>query len=167
MAEIVLSHRGNVPLTKVINTQKFDMQVAQTSAGWMRELLKKDHTPESEEYGIKSWIYRRQRPFHPKRFYDFLIEMEDNGSTHLFKACIRSKGTVWLASRHLHSFSFQKAGSLFEFEPLDLWYAEVPQEKWGDSLESIEAMKSYLKLKWSEPYGDRSQEIVFIGIDQD
>jgi hypothetical protein len=56
---------------------------------------------------------------------------------------------------------------LFEFEPLDLWYAEVPQEKWGDSEESIEAMTSYLKLKWSEPYGDRSQEIVFIGIDQD
>jgi G3E family GTPase len=106
LAEIVLSHRGIVPITKVINTGKFDMQVAQTSAGWMRELLKKDHTPETEEYGIKSWIYRRAKPFHPKRFYDFLIEMEDNGSTHLFKACIRSKGTVWLASRHVHSFSF-------------------------------------------------------------
>ena len=112
-------------MTKIINTKKFDFEKAQTSAGWMKELLKPLHTPETEEYGIKSWIYRNNRPFHPKRFYNFLIETEDNPES-IFKACIRAKGTVWLASRHYHSFQFQKAGTLMEFQPLDLWYAEIP-----------------------------------------
>ena len=112
-------------MTKIINTKKFDFEKAQTSAGWMKELLKPLHTPETEEYGIKSWIYRNNRPFHPKRFYDFLIDTEDNPES-IFKACIRAKGTVWLASRHYHSFQFQKAGTLMEFQPLDLWYAEIP-----------------------------------------
>jgi G3E family GTPase len=103
VAELILSHHGNVPLKKIINTKKFNFEAAQTSAGWMRELLKPQHTPETEEYGIKSWVYRSHRPFHPKRFYDFLIELEDDAN-HIFKACIRAKGTVWLASRHLHSF---------------------------------------------------------------
>ena len=132
----------------------------------MRELLKPSHTPETEEFGIKSWIYRRYKPFHPKRFYNFMIDLEDI-PTHLFKACIRAKGTVWLASRHLHSFQFQKSGVLFDFLPLDLWYAEVPIEKWGANDEEIKEMKDFLKNKWTEPYGDRSQELVFIGIDQD
>ena len=130
----------------------------------MQELLKTQHTPETEEYGIKSWIYRKWRPFHPKRFYDFMIDLEDNPAN-LFKASIRAKGTIWLASRHLHSFLFQKSGTLVDFLPLDLWYAEVPIEKWGTNDEEIKEMKDHLKLKWTEPYGDRSQEIVFIGID--
>jgi G3E family GTPase len=90
-------------MKKIINTKKFDFEEAQSSAGWIRELMKPKHKPETEEYGIKSWIYRRHRPFHPKRFYNFLMGL-NNDANHLFKACIRSKGKVWLASRHLHSF---------------------------------------------------------------
>jgi hypothetical protein len=60
-----------------------------------------------------------------------------------------------VASRHIHSFQFQKAGKLIEFEPLDLWYAEVPQEKWGTTDEEIKEMKDFLKTHWKEPYGDR------------
>lgn len=133
----------------------------------MRELLKPSHTPETIEYGIKSFVYRRKRPFHPMRFYNFLIDLEDNAKDHLFSASIRSKGTVWLATRHLHSFSFHKAGGQIEFAPLDLWFAEVPQEKWGTTDEEIKEMKEFLKKSWSEPYGDRQQELVFIGIDMD
>jgi G3E family GTPase len=153
-AEVLTSNYGNISLKKIINTKKFNFEKAQNSAGWMRELLKPSHTPETEKYGIRIWIYRRSRPFHPKRFYNFLIGMEDD-ENHLFKACIRAKGTVWLASRHLHSFQFQKAGALFEFEPLDLWYAEVPIEKWGENEEEIKEMKDFLKRTWTEPYGDR------------
>lgn len=157
---------GDVPLKEIINTKLFDFEKAQMSAGWMKELLKPLHTPETEEFGIKSWIYRRNKPFHPKRFYDFLIAVEDD-KEHLFSRCIRAKGTVWLASRHLHSFQFQKAGTLIDFLPLDLWYAELPKEKWGDSAEEIKETQEFLKRVWQDPYGDRSQEIVFIGMDQE
>jgi len=81
------------------------MELAQVSAGWMRELIKKDHKPETEEYGIKSFVYRRNRPFHPKKFKEFLDDIMKNHYTHIFKNCIRCKGTIWLASRHIHSFT--------------------------------------------------------------
>jgi len=52
-----------------------------------------------------------------------------------------------------------------EFDPLDLWYAEIPLEKWGANEQEINETKAFLKRTWSEPYGDRSIEMVFIGID--
>ena len=36
--------------------------------GWFQE-LHGTHTPETEEYGIRSTIYRRNRPFHPQRLH--------------------------------------------------------------------------------------------------
>ena len=129
-AEVLLSKFGDVPIGKIINTKKFDFEEAQASAGWLKELMKPAHNPETEEYGIKSWIYRRHRPFHPKRFYDFMLKLQNNPNN-LFKQCIRAKGTIWIASRHLHSFQFHKAGTLVSLNPLDLWYAEIPRENWG------------------------------------
>ncbi|TNV83693.1 hypothetical protein FGO68_gene1334 [Halteria grandinella] len=165
VAQVQISERGFIPLKSIINTKLYDFEMAQSSAGWMRELLKPAHTPETEEYGIKSWVYRSKKPFHPKRFYDFLCYLEDDADS-IFKSCVRAKGTIWLASRHFHSFQFQKAGAQFEFAPLYLWYAEIPQEKWGSSEQEIEETKEFLKRNWTEPYGDRQQELVFIGIDQ-
>ena len=49
------------------------MEKAENSTLWMRELQSgghKHHTPETEEYGISSFIYRRERPFHPERFWE-------------------------------------------------------------------------------------------------
>jgi G3E family GTPase len=65
-------------MKKIINTKKFNFEKARSSAGWLKELLKPAHIPETEEYGIKSWIYRNNRPFHPMRFYDFMIKLEDD-----------------------------------------------------------------------------------------
>ena len=76
-AQRIVSSYGKIPLKSIINTKSFDFDKASQSAGWMRELLKPAHTPETEEYGIKSWVYRRAKPFHPKRFYDFLCDIED------------------------------------------------------------------------------------------
>ena len=128
--------------------------------------MKPAHTPETEEYGIKSWIYRRHRPFHPKRFYDFMLKLQNNPNN-LFKQCIRAKGTIWIASRHLHSFQFHKAGTLVSLNPLDLWYAEIPRENWGGNKAEIQETWEVLQRTWQEPYGDRCIELVFIGIDQD
>uniref|UniRef100_A0A0G4I944 CobW C-terminal domain-containing protein n=1 Tax=Chromera velia CCMP2878 TaxID=1169474 RepID=A0A0G4I944_9ALVE len=61
----------DVPLNAILNTHMFDMETAQRSAGWVRELEMTKvggpgHTPETEEYGISSVVFSNTRPFHPK-----------------------------------------------------------------------------------------------------
>ena len=92
VAEIIESHRGRIPLERILNTRRFDMEKAQASAGWLRE-LNNEHTPETEEYGISSFVYRARRPFHPQKFHDFLHQSWPDGKL------IRSKGFFWLATR--------------------------------------------------------------------
>ena len=168
VAKTVNSTFGNVPLPSIINTKLFNFEEAQKSAGWMKELEKPAHTPETEEYGIKSWVYRRKRPFHPKRIHDFFESLDDEANTnHIFKACIRAKGTLWISSRNFMSFQFQKAGTLWEFGPLDLWFAAIPKKKWASDRDQVKEIEDYLKGVWTPTFGDRQQELVFIGINMD
>ena len=89
-AELIYSKFGKVPLKKILNTNSFDMERAQEAPGWLKE-LRGEHTPETEEYGITSFVYRARRPFHPERFMAAL-------STD-WPGVLRSKGFFWLATR--------------------------------------------------------------------
>jgi G3E family GTPase len=149
-ARIVESVRGNVPLDAILDTQLFDMEAAMTSPGWLRE-LQAEHTPETEEYGIGSFVFRARRPFHPKRFWKFLHSK--------WNGLLRSKGFFWLATRHSMSGEWSQAGGTAEYRPIGYWWAAVPKKHWPDSDETIcEILK-----EWKEPFGDRRQELVFIG----
>ena len=68
-AKLYRTCQSNVPLTSILNTYTFDMDKAQMSAGWLAELNKPVHTPESEEYGVGSVIFRAAKPFHPARLH--------------------------------------------------------------------------------------------------
>ncbi len=149
-AKIIESERGRVPLDAVLDTGLFDMDAAQTSAGWIRE-LNGIHTPETEEYGISSFVFRARRPFHPKRFWDFM-HLEWDG-------LLRSKGYFWLASRHDIIAMWSQAGSSAEYRPVGFWWASAPKSSWPDD---DEIWKAVLK-DWEEPYGDRRQQLVYIG----
>jgi len=89
-AEIIRAVHGQVSPAKLLNTSRFDFERAEASAGWARE-LRGEHVPETEEYGIRSFVYTAERPFHPGRLFDLAVEG--------LPAVIRSKGFVWLASR--------------------------------------------------------------------
>jgi G3E family GTPase len=152
VAEIIESQRGKVDLQMILNTGRFDMDKAQASAGWLRE-LNNEHTPETEEYGIGSFVFRARRPFHPKRFWDF-IHTERPG-------LLRSKGYFWLASRNNMVGLWSQAGGSAEYRPAGYWWAAAPKSSWPDD---DDTWRSVLK-DWQEPHGDRRQMLVFIGQD--
>ena len=152
-AEFVESVQGRVPLYTILNTSLFDMEAAETSAGWVRE-LNGMHTPETEEYGVASFVYRARRPFHPGR----LGTLTDGG----FPNVLRAKGFLWLASRHDDLILFSIAGKTLTVEPQAHWLAVDP-----DGEEHDEETREYIGRVWEAEYGDRRQEIVLIGAGMD
>ncbi len=149
-AEILTSTRGQVPLEKILNTQRFDIEAASSSAGWQKELTT-THTPETEEYGISSLTFRARRPFHPQRFWDFIHQPRP--------WLLRSKGFFWLATRHDLIGAWSQAGGSAEHRVAGYWWAGVPKHRWPDDEDTI---REILK-EWQKPYGDRRQLLVFIG----
>ena len=119
---------------------------------WAKELYGfEDHNTETEEYGVTSYTYRARRPFHPQKIHDLL-----NGQ---LPGVIRAKGHFWMATRPEWLAEFSLAGALSSISPLGTWWASVPSEQWPDN----PALKNYLDANWEEPWGDRRQELVFIG----
>lgn len=156
-AEIIETVNAEVPLEKVLNTGRFDYEKAASSAGWLRELEMghENHTPETEEYGISSFVYKRTLPFNAKRFDDFLQEMPEN--------IVRAKGLAWLASRNDFAIMVSQAGRSVGIEPVSYWVAAMSTE----TRRQILAENREMAQTWDPEYGDRRNELVFIGIDLD
>ncbi len=153
-ARVEYTERGRLPLDRILDTGLFNMEEAEQAAGWARE-LSGVHTPETEEYGIGNFVYRARRPFHPER----LEAVTDEG----FAGVLRAKGFVWLATWHDELLQFSIAGKHMTFEPQALWLAADGMD---DDPEDTEAA-AYRAEVWQEPYGDRRQEVVFIGMGMD
>ncbi|MET0320938.1 MAG: GTP-binding protein [Duganella sp.] len=150
-AAIVLAERGRVPLHQVLGTGRFDLEQASRMAGWARELAGL-HTPETEEYGIESFVLRERRPLHPQRFGAFL-DLPLPG-------VIRAKGYVWLASRPDWAVAYSRAGRIASVEPVGLWWAASDRASWPAAGDPD---RDAIVATWVEPYGDRLNELVFIG----
>ena len=150
-ARLLPAKHGRVPLNAIINTGLFDFERVSTSAGWLQE-LSREHSPETDEYGISSLTYRSRKPFHPQRLWEFF-----NGPH--WQGMLRSKGFLWLANQMAMSFLLSQAGGVSNIEPAAPWFAALPKELWPDAPEEVASLKE----EWSEPYGDRRQEVVFIG----
>jgi G3E family GTPase len=153
-AKFVRSIRGHVPLEAVLDTGLFDMEKAETSPGWVKE-LNGEHIPETVEYGIGSFIYRARRPFHPGR----LETLTDEG----FPKVLRAKGFLWLAANHDETILFSIAGNTLSVEPSGLWLAAGPTDEGVDDPE----LADYVGKVWEPEFGDRRQELVFIGMQMD
>jgi len=153
-AEIIVSNNADIPIDKVLGTNRFDMEKAMQSPAWIQE-LNNQHVPETEEYGISSFTFRARKPFHPERLLDHMNSDEwDN--------VIRSKGYMWIATRHDQGCMWSQAGTSCRLDHAGKWLATVPESEWADIDE--ETLKK-LKAQLIGEYGDRRQEFVVIGQD--
>lgn len=145
---------GKVALKDVLGTGRFDIDRAETHPLWYKELHGfRDHVPETEEYGIRSFVYREKRPFHPAKLQAFLDSA--------WPGVVRAKGFFWLATRPHHVGEISQAGAIVRTGKMGLWWAAVPREQWPEEPAFMRAIGPYLDPVW----GDRRQEIVFIGAD--
>ncbi|MEV6591275.1 GTP-binding protein [Streptomyces acidicola] len=112
-ARIVPAVHGRVEVKDVLGTRLFDLERAQQAPGWVME-LNGGHTPETEEYGISSTVFRSELPFHPGRLWRFVTEEMDSGA---YGQVLRSKGFFALASRPQVTGLWSQAGSVARFEP--------------------------------------------------
>ncbi len=151
-AKIIESSFSNVALSEILDTNSFDFEEASQAAGWIKE-LNEEHTPETEEYGISSFVYRRNRPFHPERWMKWL----ENWPVDV----VRAKGFFWLATRNNMTGLISQAGPSIMIQGAGEWIAAYSDEE----RERVLLEEPDLLKRWDPVYGDRITEIVFIGLD--
>lgn len=145
---------GQIPPKALLGTGLFDAAKAATHPLWHKELYNPDaHVPETEEYGISSFVYRARRPFDPVRFRSFLDQP--------WPGVLRAKGHFWLATRPDWVGLLSVAGVQRRCDPMGFWWATVPNTAWPSEFQ--EQIKSH----WDDDWGDRRQELVFIGSGMD
>lgn len=154
-AKIIKTSYGKIDPREILNTNLFDFDKASRSAGWIKEIQKGFHTPETEEYEISSFVFRRRRPFHPDRLAEFFEAFPQN--------IIRSKGIIWLATRNSIAINYSQAGKSIKIEPSGRWIADLPKNEIDYYLKEYPS----LKKMWNDEFGDRMNEIVFIGTSLD
>ncbi|MEO1362685.1 MAG: GTP-binding protein [Pseudomonadota bacterium] len=151
-ARIIETNHSDVPADTILDTNLFDFEKAHAHPMWAKELYGfADHVPETEEYGVTSYVYRARQPFVPEKILEVL-----NGD---MPGVIRAKGHFWLATRPDWVAEFSLAGALSSVKPIGTWWASVPKERWPEHV----AAADYITEHWCEPWGDRRQELVFIG----
>jgi G3E family GTPase len=151
-AVIYRTVNSEIEITKIINTSLFDLDKTSRSAGWIRE-LENEHTSETEEYGIKTFVYKAKKPFIAEKFYQNIL---DGG---LLSGVIRAKGFYWLSNDQTYIYEFSQAGKNISYGNIvGMWWSAVNEEDWPKD------QKEVIKKQCEQENGDRRQELVFIGI---
>lgn len=157
-AHLIKTTNAEVEINEVLDTGRFDFEQASNSAGWIKELTEgghAEHTPETEEYGIGSFVYSRRLPFHAKRFNDWLEQIPNN--------IVRAKGIVWLAQYNQVACLLSQAGSSCNISPVTYWVAAMSKEQ----REQILNQRPDVAQSWDIEYGDRNTQFVIIGTELD
>nr|HML31098.1 GTP-binding protein [Hyphomicrobium sp.] len=151
-ARIIETSHARVDSRDILDTGLFDFEHAHSHPTWLKELNGfKDHKPETDEYGVTSFVYRARRPFDPQKIHAFF-----NAA---WPGVVRAKGFFWLASRPEWVGEVSQAGAVVRHEAVGYWWAAVPKKNWP----SDASLVARIDKGWHKVWGDRRQEIVFIG----
>ncbi|MBR2657241.1 MAG: GTP-binding protein [Loktanella sp.] len=155
-ARLIETDQSRVDPDAIFDTGLFDFDKAHEHPFWAKELYGfAHHTPETEEYGISSFVYRARAPFDPAKVHAVL--------TGDLPGVIRAKGHFWLATRPNWVAEYSLAGAVSSITPLGGWWVSVPRDRWPTHPDMLAEVAG----KWAEPWGDRRQELVFIGAGMD
>ncbi|EIE18308.1 cobalamin synthesis protein P47K, partial [Coccomyxa subellipsoidea C-169] len=174
-AKVIATKEGAVAPKAIMGTGRFSLEKAETAPGWLKAMREGESaTPETEEYGIGSFVYRARRPFHPGRLHSFftsyftlqqpqpdLDESDSEGGMHGMHLTVTTQGFMWLAGRDDMMGDWSQAGGTLRVGPAGPWFAAVPEEAWPDD----ERARAGIRKDFEGDAGDRRQELVFIGID--
>ncbi|MEC1077670.1 GTP-binding protein [Bacillus safensis] len=154
-ASIIKTSKGIVQPHDILNTGLFDFEKSSASAGWIKEINAGhgQHTPETEEYQISSFVYERRLPFHTGRLNAWLDQMPEQ--------IVRAKGFTWLATHHDLTILISQAGKSVAIEPIAYWIAALPEQEKARILNQ----EPELLDEWDAEFGDRHTKLVFIGVD--
>jgi G3E family GTPase len=157
-ARISRAVHGELPAQAALHTGLFDFEQTEQAAGWIAALRGEPAEP-NEEHGLASFVYRARLPFHPQRLWDLL------GDAATWQGVLRSKGFFWLASRMGISGLWSHAGGSAMCDGTGPWYAALPESEWPEDPEDCEQIRE----DFVEPWGDRRQELAFLGagLDED
>lgn len=154
-AKIINASFSKIDPKEILHTGLFNFEEAEQSAGWIEELNKEEHVPESEEYGISSFVYRTKKPFDPARFWNFIHEKFPHN-------VIRSKGLFWIASRPDQAMVWGQAGGSLRADSAGVWWSSMSFDERFQNPTFLQNQEE-IESDWDSTYGDRKNEIVFIG----
>lgn len=158
-AKVITTSHSKVDLSEIINVRLFDFEKASMMAWWIKELQHwhHHHTPETDEYGISSFIYRRFKPFDRSKF-DTIVSQD-------WKWVIRSKWIVWSSDWYFEALERSQAGRMVNLWPAGRWlFSYQPEEIVEMWLSNPDIAHDVSEFKSNE-HGDRRTEIVIIWID--
>ncbi len=101
------------------------------------------------------FLYRRSRPFDPERFGEWIANPP--------RELVRGKGKIWLANRCDAAFGYSCAGSVHRVFAAGGWWASCGGSTWP----ACDEERRRLLDRWHPHFGDRRQEIAFVGVDLD
>ena len=156
-AIVLESTKSQVPPANILGTGRFQMAEAEELSSEWLAIPRGEEETETEEYGISNFVFRSDRPFHPQRLWDAIGDDMEVG---IFKGVLRSKGIAWIASRHDWAYNWSQAGCSVLLEPAGFWWASAPEDSWPEDEDILAEID---KRMIHEEYGDRQQELVFIG----
>jgi G3E family GTPase len=154
-ARVIESNFSQVDSSNILHTGLFNFEEAEQNAGWIAELNKEEHTPETEEYGIGSFVFRSSLPFDEERFWDYFNHRYPGN-------IIRSKGLFWIASRPDQALIWGQAGGSIRTDSAGVWWSSMPLSRRSQHPSFLENQQE-IEANWDSTFGDRKVELVFIG----
>ncbi|KYP16290.1 GTP-binding protein [Flavihumibacter sp. CACIAM 22H1] len=157
-ARILETSFGKIAPHEILNTGLFDFETSSQTENWVQE-REQLHVPETDAYGISSFVFRTKQPFHPERFWTYLNEQWPAN-------IIRSKGVFWMASRPLDALNWNQAGGSLRVDKAGVWWCSMP---YGERIRyaSFVDNKQEIEQRWHKDFGDRFNELVMIGQELD
>lgn len=152
-APIFHSVNGSIELEKLMTSEPFDFEQIDSSSAIQKAINSLEGTKGcTDEYGITSFVYEEKRPFNREKFLNFVNENYP-------KSLIRAKGYIWFSDADQDVQLFEQAGRNSSVMEVSYWVDALVDEQKNEILANNPDMKE----NWDEEFGDRENQIVFIG----